>query len=177
MNKVLIVSDSHGWTVELDELKKRHQTAAKIHCGDSELASCAPHMNGFVKVKGNCDWKADFPLDEVVEIGGLTFFVTHGHRYDVKRSLLHLQDRAKELHADVVCFGHSHIAYAEEIDGQLFINPGSIRQPRRFKEPSYAVLEWDDASRIQVVFYRNDGQAITSFPYEKQFNIKNSNLC
>lgn len=172
MNKVLIVSDSHGLTIELEKLKDRHLLAEKIHCGDSELPTDASQLIGFTTVKGNCDWQGDFPLEEVIEIGGLRFFITHGHLYDVKTTMLTLQYKALEVGADVVCFGHSHIAYAEKVGEQLFINPGSIRLPKRFREPSYVLMEWYESTEVKVRFYGVHGDEIIHFPYEKQFNIK-----
>ncbi|MBO1002681.1 metallophosphoesterase family protein [Pseudogracilibacillus auburnensis] len=172
MNKVLILSDSHGLTEELTIIKERHHADYYIHCGDSELMKSTPPLNGFTTVKGNCDWKGDFPLEKIVEIGELRFFITHGHLFDVKMSLLHLQYRAQEVEADIVCFGHSHIAYAEKNGEQLFINPGSIRLPKRFKEPSYVLLKWTSAKDVNVTFYHVNGKEITHFPYENQFNLK-----
>src|SRR5690625_1577829 len=171
MNKILIVSDSHGLTSELTKIKQRHQVNYLIHCGDSELLKDAVQLEDFITVKGNCDWQSDFPLEEIVEFGGLRLLVTHGHLYHVKSTLLNIQDRAKEVEADVVCFGHSHIAYSEKIDNQLFINPGSIRMPRKFSEPSYIMMQWDEPNQVTVNFYHAaDGQVI-SLPYDQQYEF------
>lgn len=172
MYSVLIVSDSHGLEKELEAINKRHDVTEKIHCGDSELLHTAPQLATFTTVKGNCDWGGNFPNEEVIEIGGLRFFVTHGHLYGVKQTLLNLQYRAEELEADIVCYGHSHIAYADKLGEQLFINPGSIRLPQKFNEPSYIVMEWTDAKKINVTFYNLAGETITSFPYENSFKLK-----
>lgn len=48
--------------------------------------------------------------------------------------MLSLTYRAKELNAQIVCFGHSHILGAEMMDHILFINPGSLLKPRGHKE-------------------------------------------
>lgn len=172
MYSVLLVSDSHGLTKELIEIKERHEVTNKIHCGDSELKETSPQLSSFTVVQGNCDWKGNFPEEEVIEVGGLRFYVTHGHLYGVKRSLLQLQYRTQEVEADVVCFGHSHVAYAEKIGEQLFINPGSIRTPKKFLERSYVVVEWTDRNDIHVNFYDLSGEVITSFPYPNQFILK-----
>ena len=83
--------------------------------------------------------------------------------YGVKQSLMKLQYRALEVEADIVCYGHSHIAFAEKIGDQLFINPGSIRSPKKFVERSYAIVEWDDRSKVNVHFYNLSGEKITRF--------------
>src|SRR5690606_9819854 len=40
--------------------------------------------------KGNCDWDDAFEEEKIVEFEGLRIFVTHGHLYGVKSSLLKL---------------------------------------------------------------------------------------
>lgn len=172
MTKVLILSDSHGLTTEITKIKERHHASYYIHCGDSELPKDAHELQDFITVKGNCDWQGDFPLEKIITIGGLRFLITHGHLFDVKAGLLQLQYRALEVDADVVCFGHSHIAYAEKVNGKLLINPGSIRQPKRFPDPGYVLLEWDDSMKIVVSFYSIYGEKLLNLPYRKQFNLK-----
>lgn len=172
MNSVLIVSDSHGLTSELGIIKERHQVDKRIHCGDSELPTDAASLHGYLTVRGNCDWQGDYPEEEIIEVEGLQFFVTHGHLNDVKSTLLPLQYRAQELKADIICFGHSHIAYAEKIGEQLFINPGSIRLPKHFREPSYAIISWENLTDIYVTFYHLNGRVIEEFPYQNNFIIK-----
>ena len=74
-------------------------------------------------VKGNCDGGGD---DLVFEVEGKKILLTHGDRYGVKSTLLKLVLRAKEVGADLVLFGHTHIAESCEIDGITFINPGTL---------------------------------------------------
>lgn len=170
MKQVLIVSDNHGLTNELQEIRKRHRDVDQaIHCGDSELNIDDTFLAGYRTVRGNCDFKAKFPNETVIEIEGMTFFVTHGHLFDVKNSLLNLQYRSLEVGADIICFGHTHIAYAEKLGNQLFVNPGSIRLPKKFPEPSYILIKWTTSKEIEVVFHHVNGEEITSFPYESRF--------
>ena len=140
--RILIVSDSHGLTDELTEIKEHSTGMDKlIHCGDSELQSDHPSLKGFTVVRGNCDFDHTFPEDHVEDVGGHKVFITHGHRYAVKSTLLNLSLRAKEVGARIVCFGHSHYLGAEMIEGILYINPGSIRQPRGRKEKTYVIID------------------------------------
>src|SRR5699024_1703195 len=141
MHKVVIVSDSHGLTDELQEIKARHDADVYIHCGDSELDLDAPELEGYTTVKGNCDFSRPVPLEEVMEIGGLRFFISHGHITQVKSTLVNSQYRVKELNAEVICIGDNHIAYAEKIDENIFINAGSIPYTNRMKDSSYTVVE------------------------------------
>lgn len=160
MHKVLIVSDSHGLTTELDEVKKQHPDVQMIHCGDSELDMDASELEGFVKVAGNCDFDSRYPQEQTVEIGGLRFFVAHGHQHQVKSGLMTISYRALEENADVVCFGHTHIAGAERSGELLLINPGSIRLPRLRDIKTYAILEWDSPDDVVVTFHTLSGEVV-----------------
>lgn len=160
MTKVLIVSDSHGSAAVLQELKERHGTSTDlfIHCGDSELQPTDEAIVGFAAVKGNCDYKGSFPEDLVQEAGGRRILITHGHLYSVKTSLNSLSYRTAEVEADIVCFGHSHILGAEQINGKLFINPGSILLPRSRREKTYVILTLEKDSAILDVFDFDNGE-------------------
>lgn len=173
MNSILIISDSHGWEKQLQDIRKNQSHVKEaIHCGDSELNEESPFLKDYQVVKGNCDWTADFPNEIIFEYGGLTFLITHGHLFDIKSSLMKLEYRAQEVGADIICFGHSHVAYAENINGRLFINPGSIRLPRQFPEGSYAKLNWTSSEDIQLEFFNIEGEEITNLPYRNKFSLK-----
>jgi uncharacterized protein len=160
MSKVLIVSDSHGSTELLEGIEKRHGNDVElmIHCGDSELDEEAAAIKNFKSVKGNCDFYGNFPEDDRHVLNGVNIFVTHGHLYSVKTTLVNLFYKAKELQADIVCFGHSHILGAEMVDDILFINPGSIRLPRGRKERTYAILELDDKKATLRIYDYGHGE-------------------
>lgn len=159
--KVLILSDSHGLTKELLDIKERHKNDVEfmLHLGDSELSSQSEEMSGFSVVRGNCDFDSNYPNDMMVLLNGLKVYLTHGHLYNVKMSLMNLSYRAIEVGASIVCFGHSHIAGAELIDDVLFINPGSFRLPRMRKERTYVILEVDN-NQADVVFYDSEGNVV-----------------
>ncbi|WP_087971830.1 metallophosphoesterase [Oceanobacillus rekensis] len=160
MTKVLILSDSHGLTDELTVIKERHQLELMIHCGDSELEMDAKELVGFYKVAGNCDYDVRYPNEQTIELDGVTFYITHGHLHNVKQNLLGISHRAEEEKAQVICFGHTHIAGAEQVGMQLLINPGSIRLPRNRAEKTYAIMEWENPSAITVDFYTVTGKKV-----------------
>lgn len=171
MAKVLVMSDSHGITRRIETIANRHEVELKIHCGDSELAEDVKELTDLVVVKGNCDWIGNFPEEEIIDIAGRRIFVTHGHLYGVKSSLMQLRYRALEVEADIVLFGHSHVVHCEQIGQQLFINPGSISQPRNWPERSYCIISWEDRSNVNVTFYDIEGNEITKFPFERHFKL------
>lgn len=161
MSKILIVSDSHGMKNELGALKERHlhEVDLMIHCGDSQLMTDDRYMEGFAAVRGNCDMDGRYPVDRMEVVDGKRFYVTHGHKYSVKTSLMSLNYRAKEVKADIVCFGHTHILGAEMVNGVLFLNPGSISLPRGRHEKTYVILGVHD-EKIKLSVFELIGREI-----------------
>ena len=170
MSKVLVVSDSHGLTKELEVLRERHldDVDLMIHCGDSQLMPEDKWISGYLTVMGNCDFGGEYPLDTTTEVAGRKFFITHGHRYSVKTSLMNLKYKAQEANADIVCFGHSHVLGAEVIDGTLFLNPGSIRLPRERLEKTYMVLDLLD-DKIKLSVFELSGRELVDL--SREFNL------
>jgi uncharacterized protein len=166
MSKVLIVSDSHGLTRELEVLRERHldEVDLMIHCGDSQLDYEDKAITGYLTVMGNCDF-GGYPLDMITELAGRKIFVTHGHRYSVKTSLMNLKYKAEETGADIVCFGHSHILGAEIIGKTLFLNPGSIRLPRERLEKTYVILDLLD-DKIKMSVFDISGKELKDLAFE-----------
>ncbi|KGX93451.1 metallophosphatase [Pontibacillus halophilus JSM 076056 = DSM 19796] len=173
MPKVLIVSDSHGLEEEVGVIRDRHkhEVDAIIHCGDSELPFDSVHMEMYAAVRGNCDMDDRYPDEETFSINDLSFFATHGHLFQVKSSLMPLSYRAEELGANVICFGHSHMAGAEMVNGKLFINPGSVRLPRGITEKTYAILQWE-GQKAAVHFYSSEGNPLPNMTYETNFQAE-----
>jgi putative phosphoesterase len=159
--KALIVSDSHGLTAELEQLKQRYkgETDIMIHCGDSELSARHAELDGYEVVRGNCDFERAFPNEMVQEVEGIRIFFTHGHLYNIKMTMQNILYKAKELEAHIACFGHSHIMGAEVVDGVLLINPGSILLPRSRMEKTYALLEIEGSNAV-VTFHELNGTEV-----------------
>lgn len=167
MSKILIVSDSHGMTKELAVLRERHldEVDLMIHCGDSQLMIDEPALAGFIAVRGNCDFDARLPLERTEEIDGRKLYITHGHKYSVKTSLMNIYYRARELKADIVCFGHSHTLGVEKLGDVLFINPGSILLPRGRREKTYVIIELQE-EKILLSVYDLKGKLIPALSSE-----------
>ena len=140
--KIVIMSDTHGNRDIIEKVKSYYPEAdTYIHCGDSELAANDVVLQDVHKVGGNCDHDAAYEDDVLLETGGTKLYITHGHLYNVKSSLMTLAYRAEEVGADIVCFGHSHVLGVEKIHSTLFINPGSLKSPRGRKEKTFVFLE------------------------------------
>ncbi len=143
--KVLVFSDSHGNTANMEKMIGLERPDQVLHLGDGyrdaqEIAARFPQLP-VACVAGNCDsWGCGAPEERRLTLGGRTIFMVHGHRYQVKRGLLAAALAAREAQADILLFGHTHEALCQR-DGALWIlNPGSVRDPFR---PSYGVILLD----------------------------------
>ena len=142
--RLLIFSDSHGRIGGMQDVlnKLLNQINAVIHLGDYErdaqrLEALCPSVP-FYYVPGNNEPCPD-PF-KIIELNGRRIFLTHGHKYRVKRDLSTLKQAAAENNADACFFGHSHKAHYEMYGDILVLNPGSISFPRGQHGASYAIV-------------------------------------
>ena len=131
--KVLVLSDSHSSMRFMRLCVSKVNPDVIIHLGDhfddgEALNEEFPHIR-FYQVAGNCDRYRVPPHAReilVMPIGGVRFYMTHGHIHRVKQVLSLLVRDAREAEADIALFGHTHVAYCEqEADGLWVMNPGS----------------------------------------------------
>lgn len=127
---IAVISDSHGNKDSINKIKKKISNAdVLLFLGDGEndLAEITNDFTGEVfAVRGNCDITGKYPEEQILEIQGKKIFICHGHRYNVKYGYNSIYYRGKEIGADIVLFGHSHIPIIEEYNGIILMNPGSI---------------------------------------------------
>ena len=106
---------------------------AVVHLGDyyDDGTAMAEEFPGlpFTCIPGNCDrYRCPGLIPEVQEqiFGGVRFFMTHGHRHNVKTGIGGLLADARRSKAQVVLYGHTHRADCHrETDGLWVMNPGS----------------------------------------------------
>ena len=141
---IIVMSDSHGDRNIVEEIKNKYQSQASaiIHCGDSELSSDDNIWNGITVVAGNCDFDSGYKDYQILETDGKKVLVTHGHLAGVNFGLDRLNYLADEEDADIVLFGHLHRPILEQTEGKIFINPGSVSQPRgEFSDKMYCKID------------------------------------
>lgn len=147
--RILIISDTHSQFWYLDRLK---EAIGKIdlvyHLGDvvrdqeyiETLFECEVDM-----VEGNCDYFSQLPGEAIRKIGKHKAFLTHGHGYAVRSGNTKILQRAMDLEADIVMYGHTHIPAMDYVNGILLMNPGSISSPRQTnREHTYILMEVDE---------------------------------
>ena len=135
--KFLVFSDSHSNSSKIKEVIDLHK--AKCDCiiflgdGLKDIYYIMEQYREipFFIVKGNCDFlTGDVEEEKLVCFDNFKIFITHGHKYGVKSGYGRLAYRARELEADAVLFGHTHIPFDDVIeiaDKQIkLFNPGSI---------------------------------------------------
>ena len=98
-------------------------------------------------VRGNCEAEVDQIVLEVpvmadyciLSIDGKTLYATHGHVYN--------QNNLPPLcEGDILIHGHTHVLKAEQMEGYILMNPGSVSIPKEGNPPTYAEHENDDFS-------------------------------
>lgn len=178
--RALIVSDTHGMVDEVTKIVRAVPMVNKgFHCGDFCVSPLTEPFRNMVLVKGNNDFQADVPYDQLVEWAGLRIFVTHGHKYAVEHSLLQLKYKAQEVQADVVMFGHTHYPLCLKEDGMILINPGSLKRPRGFTIPTYVLLdvsEETEGKKLQFRYYDVKGRDVQSLQRTYILPMKNRQI-
>ena len=160
--KLLIASDIHGsafWCRRLCDLMETERPDRLILLGDllyhgprndlprdyapkQVIPMLSDYRNSIIAVRGNCEAEVDqmvleFPVMAdycILAIEGKTFYATHGHVYNQN----HLPPLCQ---GDILIHGHTHVLKAEQMEGYILLNPGSVSIPKEGNPPTYAVLE------------------------------------
>ncbi len=146
--RIIVMSDSHRNFNNVLRVVERHPDADLfIHLGDGErefeeVQSLYPGRR-YMSVAGNCDFGSTAKNTDLVKLSGKKALVTHGNGYFVKNGLSQLKNAARSCRADVVLFGHTHVAYEEFDSGMYLMNPGSLSVSRD-GAPSYGILDITD---------------------------------
>lgn len=155
--KLLVLSDSHGDSATILRAIRKERPDMIVHLGDgareipSLLASFPESNLPLCSVRGNCDFGADCPDEELLELCGKRIFLTHGHLYGVKSGLGRLLQKGMEVKADLVLFGHTHVAAITQSGSVRLMNPGSV-YGNRGKDKSYGIVDLDgDGIRCEIV--------------------------
>ena len=138
--KMGIISDTHGLLRE--EVKERLKDCTYIfHAGDVDRPEILDELRtmGFLYVvRGNNDgyWAQNLRRSLNFSVGNVKFFMVHDRK-----------DAAWELgDTQVVIFGHSHKYFCQEIDGRLWLNPGSCGRNRFGGEVTMEVMTVENGS-------------------------------
>lgn len=103
-----------------------------------------------VAVKGNCEAEVDqmvleFPILDCVllNINNKDVYLTHGHKINPS-SPVALKEKS------LVLYGHTHVHKFEMVDGVYYFNPGSVSLPKNNQQNTFAVLENNVLSLMDI---------------------------
>lgn len=154
--RIVVVSDTHrSISGFLDKVKTMPKPDLIIHLGDytSDGEKIEKELGvNVVQVKGNCDMGFSYNDEELIQIRGKKIFLTHGHKYSVKMNSDSLYYKALELSADIVLYGHTHVAEIIKEENLIIMNPGSPSCPRGMDLiPTFGLIEIGDETKTSLI--------------------------
>lgn len=119
------------------------------------------YKDKIIAIRGNCDSEVDQMLLEFpimadfsqILLENKRFFLTHGHIYN--ENIL-----PPLINKDILCHGHTHIPLAEEKNGIIIFNPGSITFPKENNKKSYGLYKEN-----QLFVLDFDGEVIKNYKF------------
>lgn len=138
--RIGVLSDTHG-LLRPEVLSALSGCDAIIHGGDinkPEILEQLENIAPVYVVRGNNDkeWAEHLPITLTFQIDQCRFFLVHNKK-QVPGDLTGI---------DAVIFGHSHKYFAQELEGRLWLNPGSCGKRRFDQEITLAILTVDGSS-------------------------------
>ncbi len=153
--KIIVTSDSHGDVRAFKDVVDKHLKDADLvlFLGDGEndfdtVCDLYPHKR-FEAVRGNCDFGSSLPTAGSMTVMGKKLLYTHGYLQDVKFGTERLEKWARENGADIVLYGHTHVARSDYSYGLYIVNPGSLNT-KHYDPASYAAMEITEKGDILV---------------------------
>lgn len=134
--KVLVISDSHGEGGLISKAFGIEMPDAVIFLGDglSDFLEFRDYelpgnVNTFL-VTGNCDteYLDEYVYRQVAVIGGVSFLLTHGDRYNVRYDLMDLCSDAYSENCSIALYGHTHVQKKSQVMGVTAVNPGALNR-------------------------------------------------
>jgi len=153
------MSDTHGYIFNARQVIDRNPDIEMVlhlgdYCRDAVQLSQLYSNIKFEYVYGNSDIGIeDICAEKTIEIEDKKIFMTHGHKYSVKWGYNRILAQAEKENAEVILFGHTHIAVIDDAKNILVVNPGSISESRSNKPESYAILDISKDNIKTGIFY------------------------
>lgn len=170
--KIMVVSDIHGsafYCEQMLEAYKREEPDKMLLLGDilyhgprndlpkeynpkKVIKILNDIKSQLMCVRGNCDTEVDqmvleFPILAdycILYSGARMILATHGHNHNAS-SMSMLNS------GDILLHGHTHIPAFEEVNGYIYVNPGSISIPKENSRHSYMIIE-DESGELKFTW-------------------------
>ncbi len=146
---VIIISDAHSDKDAMRRIREAERyfpAEGIISAGDLSPDPSDPLFYSIDGVRGNCDRFYEYgslyfpPLEKTMTIWGKKVYITHSHLpFDIPDD------------TDVVITGHTHIPRLERKGGRVYLNPGSISQPRSSVGPTFALFSPTSISLLSLL--------------------------
>jgi len=161
--KIIVTSDTHIKSTSKKQFPQKLLEACQtadliIHAGDwsspevhTALSSIAPVKGVYGNVDGE-DIQTIVPEKEIIEVGGYTIGIVHGHG-EKKTTEQRARDAFASNDLDVLIFGHSHIPFMRYAGKTLLLNPGSPTDKRKLPYYSFALLELGKTIECKIIFF------------------------
>ncbi len=155
--KILVISDSHRRVSSIFEAVEAHPDIQHIvflgdGADDLDMLTMVYPNKSYYAVCGNCDFTSTLPTSKTFTINGKVIYACHGHLHRVKEGYDRAITAAKEAGADILLFGHTHIALSTYYNGIHILNPGSIGQPINGRA-SYGIVEITDKGIVTNIVH------------------------
>ena len=147
--RYLVLSDTHGNTRDAAKVLEhwKGMIDGVLHLGDNardlkflETEYGRTPELAFAGVNGNCDMPSSVPYKRLFDVEGRRVLMCHGHLYHVGMGLSTIAQKARDMGANIVLFGHTHVPVNIEEKGILFLNPGARSANRDLKTRSLFLL-------------------------------------
>ena len=110
------------------------------------------------------------PICQTLTASAHKLFISHGHRFSLYNGTYYMANEALSQGAELVLYGHTHIAFAECSNSIQTLNPGSCARPRGGLPPSFMVLKLKKGSAyFDFTFYRITGSKSVPFNPEPAY--------
>ncbi len=150
LHRIGVISDTHiPHFKSIPDVVWQHFANVEriLHAGDLSILSVINELETIAPVdavQGNVETEETMlklPIKREIVVGNCRIGIVH----ILGDSKTHARVARREFStARVVVFGHSHIPYNQEHDGQLLFNPGSANDRRRQPRCSIGMLTVDD---------------------------------
>jgi putative phosphoesterase len=142
--RIGVLSDTHGLLrpEAMDALRGSEQIVHAGDVGDAKILDVLRAIAPLTAVRGNVDGDLAslLPKTAMLRAGDIAIYVHHGND---RRNM------EPPPGTDVVISGHTHEPRVEEVDGVLYLNPGSAG-PRRFHLPVTVAILTVDGGRASA---------------------------
>jgi putative phosphoesterase len=173
VDQLICVGDLVGYAAEPNEVVKlAREKLVRVVMGNHDYSAVTRDVRGFNPLAAQAAlWTADNLSKENLEFlsslptrlelsCGKKLYVVHGSPRDQLNEYIFpdtpnrvLAELVRDLDADIIVLGHTHMPMQRVIFGKLIINPGGVGQPRdRDPGASYAVLNLGE--EVKASFHR-----------------------